>query len=128
MDINALWSVLIGMVGGIANSLLVDDGFAVPHVIQEQSRRVWKIGFLRNVMLGGIAAFATYALGASELNLLRQLGIALLSGVGGANVLTTLMQKHETSLLKARVDTLQAVVRQTTSDKGSSEEGSSGNS
>lgn len=106
-----LWSIVVGMLGGVANSLLVEEGFVLPHLVRLENRAVWKPGFLSNIVLGGIAAPATYALGASELKPLGQLGIALISGVGGGNILVSLMQKQETALLKTRVDTLQAVVR-----------------
>ena len=112
-----LWSIVIGMLGGVANSLLVEEGFVLPHFIRHQNHTVWKPGFLSNIVLGGIAALATYALGASELKPLGQLGIALISGVGGGNILVSLMQKQETALLKTRVDTLQAVVRGTASEE-----------
>ena len=105
------WSILVGILGGVANSLLVEEGFVMPRIVRDKERTVWKAGFLSNVFLGGVAALATYALGASELTLLRQLGIALVSGVGGGNILVSLMQKQETALLKSRVDTLQAAVR-----------------
>jgi uncharacterized membrane protein YeaQ/YmgE (transglycosylase-associated protein family) len=117
-----LWSIVVGMLGGVANSLLVEEGFVLPHLVRLENRTVWKPGFLSNIILGGIAALATYALGASELKPLGQLGIALISGVGGGNILVSLMQKQETALLKSRVDTLTQVVR------GASSEGDHANS
>jgi hypothetical protein len=104
------------MLGGVANSLLVEEGFVLPRIVRDKDRTVWKAGFLSNVFLGGVAALATYALGASELSSLKQLVIALLSGVGGGNILVSLMQKQETALLKTRVDTLQATVRGVSSE------------
>lgn len=112
-----LWSIVIGMLGGVANSLLVEEGFVLPHLVRLENRTVWKPGFLSNIALGGIAALATYALGASELRPLGQLGIALISGVGGGNILVSLMQKQETALLKTRVDTLTQVVRGNSSEE-----------
>jgi ABC-type Mn2+/Zn2+ transport system permease subunit len=111
-----LWSIVVGMLGGVANSLLIEEGFVIPHWVRQQNCTVWKPGFLSNIVLGGIAALATYFLGASELKPLSQLGIALISGMGGGNILVSLMQKQETALLKTRVDTLQAIVRGASSD------------
>jgi hypothetical protein len=111
-----LWSIVVGMLGGVANSLLIEEGFVIPHWVRQQNCTVWKPGFLSNIVLGGIAALATYFLGASELKPLGQLGIALISGMGGGNILMSLMQKQETALLKTRVDTLQAIVRGASSD------------
>jgi len=102
----------MGMLGGgVANSLLVEEGFVLPHLVRIDNRTVWKPGFLSNISLGGIAALATYALGASELKPLGQLGIALISGIGGGNILVSLMQKQETALLKTRLDTMEGTVR-----------------
>ena len=108
-----LWSIVVGMLGGVANSLLVEEGFVLPHLVRIENRTVWKPGFLSNILLGGIAALATYALGASEL---KPLGIALISGVGGGNILVSLMQKQETTLLKTRIDTLQETFRAASSE------------
>ncbi len=106
-----LWSIIMGMLGGVANSLLVEEGFVLPHLVRIENRTVWKPGFLSNISLGGIPALATYALGASELKPLGQLGIALISGIGGGNILVSLMQKQETALLKTRLDTMEGRVR-----------------
>ncbi len=85
MFVPLLWSILLGVIGGVANSLLLEDGFALPFVlVKEHNRRVWHAGFISNILLGAIAALATYLLGAYKLELLNRLGIALVSGIGGA--------------------------------------------
>ena len=110
-----VWSVLMGVVGGVANSLLLEEGFALPFVlVKEHNRRVWHAGFLSNVLLGAIAALATYLLGAYKLELLNQLGIALVSGIGGGNVLTSLMQKQQASALKAEMEALHETIKKAT--------------
>jgi hypothetical protein len=107
-----LWSVLMGIIGGLANSLLIEDGFALPLVVvDKQNRRVWRPGFISNVLLGAIAALATFLLGAYKLELFNQLGIALVSGVGGGNVLASLMQKQQSNVLKAQMEALEEVLR-----------------
>ena len=63
------------------------------------------------MLLGSIAALATYLLGASRLDFLSQLGIALLSGLGGGSVLANLMQKYEIGVLKAQMDGLEPITR-----------------
>ncbi len=112
MILTLLASVLMGAIGGVANSLLVEEGFAKPRrVFKDQNKTVWNPGFLGNIILGAIAAMATYLLGASELKPLNQWGIALVSGVGGGNLLNSLRQKQETSILKAQIETLAEAVR-----------------
>ncbi len=63
-----LWSIVVGMLGGVANSLLVEEGFVLPHLVRLQNHNVWKPGFLSNIVVGGVAALATYALGALNSN------------------------------------------------------------
>ncbi len=107
-----LWSILMGAVGGVANSLLLEDGFALPFVaVKEKDQRVWKLGFVSNILLGAIAALATYLLGAYKLEPLNQLGIALVSGIGGGNVLVSFMQKQDASLLKAKVEAYEQALK-----------------
>ncbi len=102
-------------VGGVANSLLLEEGSALLFVlVKEHNRRVWHAGFLSNILLGAIAALATYLLGAYKLELLNQLGIALVSGIGGGNVLTSLMQKQQATVLKAQMEALEEAIRKVT--------------
>jgi len=101
----------MGMLGGVANSLLLKDGFVFPKVIPiGENRSLFDPGVFGNLLLGGIAALATHLLGASHLEFFNQLGLALVSGVGGGNVLTSLLQKHETGILKAQMDALEKTV------------------
>ena len=107
------WVILIGVIGGVANCLLVEGGFVYPQLTSEEKKgKIWRPGFFGNVLLGGIAALATYLLGASRLDFLSQLGIALLSGLGGGNVLASLMQKYEIGVLKAQMDGLERTIRE----------------
>lgn len=102
----------MGIIGGVANSLLIEEGFALPLVVvDKQNRRVWRPGFISNIVLGAIAALATYLLGAYKLELLNQLGIALVSGIGGGNVLTSLMQKQQSNVLKAQMEAFEEALR-----------------
>ena len=110
-----LLSIVMGVIGGVANSLLLEEGFALPFTaVKGQNQRVWHAGFISNVLLGAIAALATYLLGAYKLELLNQLGIALVSGIGGGNVLTSLMQKQQTTVLKAQMEALEQALKTAT--------------
>lgn len=68
-----------GMVGGLANSFLTAEE--------------WKSVLIPNLVLGGVAALLLYFLGGSELDPMRQIGTALLAGLGGGNLLTSLRQR-----------------------------------
>lgn len=46
-----------GGLGGVVNALITDNGFILP-----QTRRgIWCLGFLSNVLVGGFAAFSSWA-------------------------------------------------------------------
>lgn len=107
-----LWVFLMGMLGGVANSLLLEDGFVYPRkVVRSKDRTLIDPGVFGNLLLGGITALTTNLLGASHLELSNQLGIALVSGVGGGNILTSLLQKYETGILKAQMEALEKTVK-----------------
>ncbi len=108
--LDSLWlPALFGAVGAIANCILLEGGFASPRkVLKDANKIVFDLGFIGTIFLGAIAALATYLLGTSELPISRQLGISLIVGVGGGNVLTSLVQKYEAQVLKLQIDELQA--------------------
>jgi peptidoglycan/LPS O-acetylase OafA/YrhL len=76
-DVIVIW--FAGMLGGLANSLLAGEG--------------WKSALVPNILLGGIAALIIYFLGGNELNPPKQVGAALLSGIGGSNIINSLRQR-----------------------------------
>ena len=76
-DVIIIW--FAGMLGGAANSLLDREG--------------WKSALILNLLLGGIAALIIYFLGGNELTPPKQVGAALLSGIGGSNIITSLRQQ-----------------------------------
>lgn len=103
----------MGVLGAVANCILVEGGFAIPRKVAKDSNRVViDLGFLGTILLGAVAAVATYLLGTSTLSAARQLGIAVIAGVGGGNVLTSLAQKQEAQILKAQMDALDAALRE----------------
>ena len=44
------------------NALLTDNGFVLPKYVVADPARVWKPGFLGNVIIGAAAAFVTWGL------------------------------------------------------------------
>jgi hypothetical protein len=104
-----------GGFGGAINALMSDNGFIKPKSADTNDGRIWRPGFLGNILIGGIAAviswglygpFAAYPLiggsaaASSEpvmLSLSAFVG-ALLVGVGGARWLTNEVDK---TLLRA---------------------------
>jgi len=79
---------------------------------------VWKLGFCPMLCVARQRALATDLLGACKLELLKQLSIAQVSGIGGGNVLTSLMQKQRTDIFKALMGALEEVVRKLMVDEG----------
>ena len=76
-DVIVIW--FAGMLGGLANSFLDSEG--------------WRYTLVANLLLGGIAALVIYFLGGNELNPSKQVGAALLSGIGGSNLINNLKQR-----------------------------------
>lgn len=87
-----------GFVGGLVNALLESEGLVLPKIqTLAQGGRIWRPGFVGNVLVGGITAFVLAAfyspIGAKSLLAvvdfdMRALAGAVLSGVGGARLLT----------------------------------------
>ena len=97
-----LWLLAVGTVGGLVNCIL-NGGFPLPHL--DRKTKVWRPGWLGNVLLGMVAAvvwgmsnLATFyefpAKAPADLRLTPALLLgALLAGVGGAHFLKGRTQK-----------------------------------
>jgi hypothetical protein len=100
-----------GGVGGVINALLSDNGFALPQYVNADTARIWKPGFLGNIIIGAAAAFVTWGLygrwageaiagaapGSTPAKFYETLaGVtgALIAGIGGARVLTSAVDKQ----------------------------------
>jgi hypothetical protein len=100
-----------GAAGGILNALLTDNGFVVPKYVHAEDARVWKPGFIGNIVIGAAAAFVTWGLygrwagsalagAAPDSNpakfyeTLSGVTGAFLAGIGGARVLTGEVDKQ----------------------------------
>lgn len=106
-----MWlAILLGALGGVANSLLLEDGFVMPHRDKKENAIVLRLGFIGNIILGGIAGLAVYFLAGKDLDPYRQSGLALIGGVGGGNVLTSFLQKQDLTVLKSRYGALETTI------------------
>ncbi|HSQ25755.1 MAG TPA: hypothetical protein VLM80_01400 [Anaerolineales bacterium] len=63
---SVLWLSLIvfilGCLGGIVNALNSDNGFMLPKTVVSGEVKIWKPGFLVNLLVGGTAAFISWGL------------------------------------------------------------------
>lgn len=97
--------LMAGIAGGVLNSILVEKGFIHPgNILMTTGRKKLDLGFFNNLILGAGAAFVVYAFGASELPFLKQLAMSLLGGIGGGNILTSMLQKHEIKLANTKIN------------------------
>lgn len=121
---SSLWGLLFyvaiaGAVGGFVNALISDNGFWKPITEQVDGNKIYRPGFIGNVLIGGVAAIISWGLygplaayfiaGTQEamktntspekigLTLSSLVG-AVLIGIGGARWLTNEVDKQ---LLKA---------------------------
>lgn len=122
--ITSLWLLLLyvslaGMLGGIVNALMTDNGFFLPKKEDTDGRTIYRPGFVANILIGAVAAVVSWGLygplaayfiagtqEAMRTNVspdkigvtLSSLVGAVLIGVGGARWLTNEVDK---TLLKA---------------------------
>jgi hypothetical protein len=118
----SIWALLgiicgCGAVGGILNAIFSDDrGLALPKTVPVGGSSVWRPGFVGNIFVGAVAAGVFWMLygryheavviGASPEEILgaaqkrgeygetlAALGGAVLAGIGGARLLTNLVDK-----------------------------------
>jgi uncharacterized membrane protein YeaQ/YmgE (transglycosylase-associated protein family) len=94
------WQVaLLGCLGGLGNLALSGDFFRWPMI----SRQGFRLGFLNPVLIGAVAALATFWLGdLSKLDFGHQAGLSLAAGVSGATVLAGLSQRRRAQLNQGR--------------------------
>ena len=115
MTLTLLLCGCLGMLGGLANSLLLENGFALPRIVLlEGGKRVWNPGFIGNLILGAIAALVVFMLGGSALPSLNAFGVSIVSGIGGGNLLTSIVQKYETNILKTQMEGLEQALKAAT--------------
>jgi hypothetical protein len=111
-----------GAAGGIINALLTDNGFVVPKYVHADFARVWKPGFIGNIIIGAAAAIVTWGLygrwagsaiaGAAPASnpakfyeTLSGVTGAFLAGIGGARVLTAEVDKQILKLAASKAAT-----------------------
>jgi hypothetical protein len=100
--------VLLGMAGGLINAVLREEGLTLPKLdTLSNGQKIWRPGFAGNVIVGGVTAIiltglysplGTVELVGSPLPIvhvtLASLAGALLSGIGGARILTQEVDKR----------------------------------
>ncbi len=121
-----LFIAVAGPVGGLLNALFAAEGFILSRVdTLPDGRKIWRPGFVGNVVVGGITALVLTALcsplGAMKLGsagatgttydlTLAELAGAFLCGLGGARLLTQEVGRHYDQVsqqkAKAALDTL----------------------
>jgi hypothetical protein len=82
--------VLSGAAGGIVNCLLLDLGILTP-----KTKSVGVVRFLGKIVLGICASALIWGFGAYELPLPKMLATCLLGGIGGGNLIASMLQKKD---------------------------------
>ncbi len=93
--------VAIGGVGGIVNALQLHGNTLVWPRLRKDGLDV---GFLGNILYGVVAAFLPYLLGIASLSQNQQMGISLVSAIGGSSFITTFIQRREVDLSNKKLD------------------------
>jgi hypothetical protein len=131
------WAVILfigvaGSIGGIINAFLANEGLVLSRTEQLQDgRRIWRPGFVGNVFVGAVTAIVLAGLysplgsvslgsgaGGASVNLtIGVLAGALLSGVGGARLLTNEVDKRYEEIVRRNLGTaIQNLAQPTTTD------------
>ena len=86
--------ILAGAIGGLANALLVDDGFKSGFKeTLSNGQKIWRPGWIGNVFIGSVAGFMMWVL-YGNLNLAEGQEIlkacvgSLIAGIGGGRIIT----------------------------------------
>jgi hypothetical protein len=105
----AWWAIaLVGLGGGIVNSLLLErNSLVLPAVRNEDGRRSIQLGFVSNLLFGLAAAFLPSLLGVAKLTQQQQLGVVFVAAMGGASFINTFIQKNQAEILTAQLEALE---------------------
>lgn len=105
--LEALVVVIIGLVGGFANACL-SQPLRKPGKVKLPNGEIgYVLGWIGNVFVGGIAAFAFWGLELTNPSSPQVYATALISGIGGARVIDDLLHKRN---LKGTVEGLTDVI------------------
>ncbi len=78
--------------GGFVNAI-ISGPLESPHVVHIGQRKVgYSLGLIGNIIIGGTASFSFWALGLTSSVEPQVYGIAVVSGFGGARILTSLLE------------------------------------
>jgi len=101
------WVVFgLGILGGCANVAAVGRGvFGWPTATSQG----FHLGFLNAAFLGGVAALVTFWLGdLGKLAMERQLGLSVVSGIGGGAIIAGWAERQKAAVEKAKKDRFSA--------------------
>lgn len=108
-----IFVILTGLFGGLLNSLLLERGFTWPYSEQLNShKKRWNPGFISNLALGIGASVIVYGISAENLPFWKMISVCLLAGIGGGNLITTMLQKNEINLAETKINVMQENLRE----------------
>jgi len=113
-----IWHTLgYGALGGFLNCILFAGGFLMPKITNDEGQWVCHPGFLGNIVMGAAAGFLIDAFIASEIGGNKEPALVLLAGIGGGNVLISLLQQHIMKVKEDKVKALANVAKEVTEAK-----------
>ncbi|MFZ2411845.1 MAG: hypothetical protein WAW23_09770, partial [Candidatus Methanoperedens sp.] len=99
--------------GGFVNALLLDRDLLIPRFFRNSDGYIAvNAGFLSNVMIGAAASVLTWMFGANDLPPLRQIGLCFLAGIGGGNIISSMLQNKQLILQQSKIADLAALLGQ----------------
>lgn len=79
-------AVLFGALGGFTLGLLQDRGLVMPYAVREQERLWLNLGFVGDIITGGVAALLIVALNPPD-TILALITVTIPAGIGGSALL-----------------------------------------
>ncbi len=113
-----IWlTLLYGGAGGFLNCMLFSGGFVMPKFINENGEWVCRPGFFGNIAMGAAAGFLIDVFLASGVGGSKEIALVVLGGIGGGNVLISLLQQHIIKVTEEKAKALAKVAKEVTEAK-----------
>lgn len=98
------FALFFGGLGGLTNALLLNKDLLIPKISRDsEGRLAVSVGSLGNVLIGAMAGFLTWLLGANDLPAIKQIGLCILAGIGGGNIILSMLQNKQLTLQESKL-------------------------
>jgi uncharacterized protein DUF4257 len=94
-------AIVAGNAGGVVNAILVHGRFYMPRISKVEDQWSVDLGFIGNLVVGGVAGLLGYCFTPGNAELKTVIGMGLVCGISGGNFIASVMQKSNLDLSQA---------------------------